>query len=77
MYPTLLPANYPEQEYGYGPATNSNPLNGKVQTERMREVKSKVKRMLTILSGNKGNVHQEFVLAHQMGNSEYCCDVSR
>jgi hypothetical protein len=53
----------------------------KVQTHRERkktkQVKSKVKSMFIIFLDNKGIVHKDLVLAGQIVNSAYYCDVLR
>jgi transposase len=43
--------------------------------KKVRQVKSKVKSMLTIFFHMKEIVHKEFVLAGQTVNSAYYCDI--
>jgi hypothetical protein len=47
------------------------------ETERARQVESKVKSMLIIFFDIRGIVHKEFVLAGQIVNSAYYCDILR
>jgi hypothetical protein len=47
------------------------------ETEKARQVESKVKRMLIIFFDIKGIVHKEFALACQTANSAYYCKVLR
>jgi hypothetical protein len=43
--------------------------------KRARQVKSKVKRILVIFFDIKGTAYKEFILADQIANSAYYCDV--
>jgi hypothetical protein len=43
--------------------------------KKARQMKRKVKSMLNIFFGIKGNVYKEFILAGQTVNSAYYCDV--
>jgi hypothetical protein len=50
--------------------------NSKItETEKVRQVKSKVKSMLIIFSDIKKIAHKKFFLADQTVNSANCCDV--
>jgi energy-converting hydrogenase Eha subunit B len=45
------------------------------RTEKVRQVKGKVKGMLIILFDIKGIVHKQSILAGQIANSAYNCDI--
>jgi hypothetical protein len=67
--------------YSHDPGTKQRSSQWKSQNsprlKKVRQVKSKVKRMLVIFFDIKGIVHEEFVLARQIVNSAYYCDVLR
>jgi hypothetical protein len=47
------------------------------ETEKARQVKSKVKSMLIIFFDIRGIVHNKFILAGQTVSSAYYCDILR